>query len=166
MYEKLFLIKRRNRKIKKNILLLIALMTFISVISVTANPENYKYSSTQVAAEEHNKYVHWLCMKGKGCWLLCWESGTKVCDWEEAWEGGVINGCDLQSNFEDEFNNSNSNELWDYAKDQISLNIYTGLYNSNLYISSTGVTYFRTVTWDVDTVANTEKIDIDITKSW
>lgn len=86
-------------------------------------------------------------------WTLhCVGGGNNNCDWE--------NGCGNQSiiGFYDD---ALGDTMLYYAIAQIGQGNCSNSYNSNIYVESTGYTYYRTVNWSVGSVTH---IDITITE--
>ena len=54
--------------------------------------------------------------------------------------------------------------MFDHAKNQITLDIYNGTYTKNLMVSPSGKKWGRTVTWSADTTTYQIDIDVDITE--
>lgn len=62
------------------------------------------------------------------------------------------------------YNDAHVEDMFDYAKDQITLDIYNGTYTNNLMVSPSGKKWGRNVTWSADTTTYQIDIDVNITE--
>lgn len=60
------------------------------------------------------------------------------------------------------YEESNANELFEYAKNQINLGVLIGTYTNNLIIYPLGLTYYRNVEWNSELEDMTTEITITI----
>lgn len=74
------------------------------------------------------------------CFLSCYGAGTTPCGWHDA---DYICDCN--------FNNSVSQEMFDYAHEKMDSSIFVGTHTSNI-LPVSGIKYYRTVSWVQDSI--------------
>ncbi|GAB1372267.1 hypothetical protein MASR1M45_23290 [Candidatus Kapaibacterium sp.] len=101
--------------------------------------------------------VHIYCLPDR-CELVCYQPGVSYeCDWEFA---TTCHDCEDSWAI---YDNTNSSELFNYAKNQIAIGTYNGTYNNNIYIIPLGITIYRNVNWSIDMNSMKSFIDITVT---
>lgn len=92
--------------------------------------------------------------------LYCWDENDygSYCMFENA---TLWSGCD---EIRVAYNDAMVEDLFDHAKDQMELCIWSGTYTNNLLVSPLGKKWGRTVSWSLDTTTHNMNIDVNISE--
>lgn len=103
--------------------------------------------------------VEIYCFPDDRCELSCFDPGGPVtCDFATAeW-------CENCDSFRIFYQNSKGDEMFDHAKEQINLGIFSGVYTNNIMYVPLGKMYYRTVEWSTDIQNFEAQINITITE--
>lgn len=105
---------------------------------------------------DYYETVHIYCLSNR-CELVCFQPGVS---YECSWFGATTcHGCENSWSI---YDNTNSSEMFNYAKNQITTGIYSGVYSNNIYYFPLGITIYRTVNWNVDTLSMKSFINITV----
>jgi hypothetical protein len=95
------------------------------------------------------------------CNLICEGSGSLCCNWSVG--ESYCHSCEyFVSNSGSLYTLGDVNSMIYFAEGQISSNVSSGTYSSNLVIGS--LTYYRTVTWSYNTSTGERDIDVSVTE--
>ena len=140
----------------------ILIMLFFMLISIELNAHTQIFSYSMglidtgnetIAVSEKFLVVHLHCMSNR-CELECRDpdSQGETCDFGNQTTTWIHTNKLI-------YEESNAVSLFDYAIDQINLQVLDGTYTNNLIIIPLGKTYYRTVEW----VTDLENLVTDIT---
>lgn len=119
------------------ILLLMVNMTFGLTVNNFVETSDSQGGSSKLTAGYNVVFVDCDLTE---CYLSCYGAGTLKCDWNNA---DYMCDCD--------FNDSFSQEMFDFAHEKMDSSIFVGTHTSNI-LPVSGTKYYRTVSWVQDSI--------------
>lgn len=122
----------------------IAILLMFVLINISYSIDWYNFQETSDDKGGSSKpiaayNVAYVTCDGLGCGLNCYGGGETQCTWDDA-----DYSCDC------DFDDSFSQEMFDYAHHQMDSNNTTGLHVDHI-MPITGTKYYRSVSWSEDT---------------
>jgi hypothetical protein len=142
-------------------LAIVCIFSFASSVLLSEHTKTKYFNHTLATEEEGGYNVVWVSCETDACVLNCFGGGSEEC----TWENGLNNGCIDCELFEIFFGDSDADDMWDHAINEIGDNTYSGSYNNHFIDYSSGYKYFRNVSWNYDTTTTARTINITITET-